>query len=224
VGVVRLLAALISPYMPTLTAKILDQLALPPSAANLTDDLAAAAAKPQTLIPGGHQIGKPAPLITEIKDEVIEGLRSRFGGNQAEDAAAAAAAAGGAKGGPGKKGAAAAAAAGKGSSRSKGGGKQAEPEGPVDISRIDIRVGFITKAWRHPDADSLYVEEIDLGEPTGELVKPAGIRTSTAMQLVRCAFVWVSIECGLSRLKQQWQMVTGTSLSFAGPRTVVSGQ
>jgi methionyl-tRNA synthetase len=173
VGVVRLLAALISPYMPTLTAKILEQLALPPSAANLTDELVAAAAKPQTLVPGGHQIGKPAPLITEIKDEVIEGLRARFGGNQAEDAAAAAAAAaGGAKGGPGKQGAAAAAAAGKSSSSSKGGGKkQAEPEGPVDISRIDIRVGFITKAWRHPDADSLYVEEIDLGEPTGENIQ-----------------------------------------------------
>jgi methionyl-tRNA synthetase len=166
VGVVRLLAALISPYMPTLTAKILEQLALPPSAANLTDELVAAAAKPQTLVPGGHQIGKPAPLITEIRDDVIDGLRARFGGNQAEDAAAAAAAAaGGAKGGPGKKGqaAAAAAAAGKG-----GGKKQAAPEGPVDISRIDIRVGLITKAWRHPDADSLYVEEIDLGEPTGD--------------------------------------------------------
>jgi methionyl-tRNA synthetase len=171
VGVVRLLAALISPYMPTLTAKILEQLALPASAANLTDELAAAVAKPQTLVPGGHQIGKPAPLISEIKDEVVEGLRARFGGNQAEDAAAAAAAAaagGGQKGVPGKKGAAAA-AAGKGSSSSKGGGKkQAEPEGPVDVSRIDIRVGFITKAWRHPDADSLYVEEIDVGEPTGE--------------------------------------------------------
>jgi methionyl-tRNA synthetase len=192
VGVVRLLAALISPYMPTLTAKILEQLALPPSAANLTDELVAAAAKPQTLVPGGHQIGKPAPLITEIKDDVIEGLRARFGGNQAEDAAAAAAAAaGGAKGGPGKKGAAAA-AAGKGSSSSssKGGGKkQAEPEGPVDISRIDIRVGFITKAWRHPDADSLYVEEIDLGESTGEVFEMAGMWTSTAVEFVCCAYV-----------------------------------
>jgi methionyl-tRNA synthetase len=168
VGVVRLLAALISPYMPTLTARILEQLALPASAANLTDELAAAAAKPQTLVPGGHQIGKPAPLITEIKDEVVEGLRARFGGNQAEDAAAAAAAAaaGGQKGAAGKKGAA---AAGKGSSSGKGGGKKsAEPEGPVDISRIDIRVGLINKAWRHPDADSLYVEEIDIGEESGE--------------------------------------------------------
>lgn len=37
-----------------------------------------------------------------------------------------------------------------------------EPE--ITISRLDIRVGLITKAQKHPDADSLYVEEIDVGE------------------------------------------------------------
>lgn len=29
---------------------------------------------------------------------------------------------------------------------------------------LDIRVGKIVKVWRHPDADSLYVEEVDIGE------------------------------------------------------------
>lgn len=136
IGIVRLLAALISPYMPALTAKILDQLQLPPAAAMLTDELAAAAAKPQTLIPAGHAIGTPAPLISEIKDDVIEGLRAKFGGSQAADAEAAAAAsssgAGGKKAGKGAAagGKGAAAAGGKGSSK---GSK--EPEGPVDISR-----------------------------------------------------------------------------------------
>lgn len=37
-----------------------------------------------------------------------------------------------------------------------------EPEN--SISRLDIRVGKITKVMKHPDADSLYVEEIDVGE------------------------------------------------------------
>lgn len=37
-----------------------------------------------------------------------------------------------------------------------------EPE--ISISRLDIRVGLIKKAQKHPDADSLYVEEIDVGE------------------------------------------------------------
>lgn len=30
---------------------------------------------------------------------------------------------------------------------------------------LDIRVGLILRAWRHPEADSLYVEEVDVGEP-----------------------------------------------------------
>lgn len=39
-----------------------------------------------------------------------------------------------------------------------------EDDLPVDIGRLDLRVGHIRKASKHPDADSLYVEEIDLGE------------------------------------------------------------
>lgn len=32
-------------------------------------------------------------------------------------------------------------------------------------SRLDIRVGKIVEVSKHPDADALYVEKIDLGEP-----------------------------------------------------------
>lgn len=48
--------------------------------------------------------------------------------------------------------------------------KQAAPKnppasaGPVDVSRLDMRVGFIRSAKQHPDADGLYLEEIDCGE------------------------------------------------------------
>ncbi|KAK8967322.1 putative methionine--tRNA ligase [Platanthera guangdongensis] len=40
---------------------------------------------------------------------------------------------------------------------------------PADAVReaaaaLDIRVGRIIRAWRHPEADSLYVEEVDVGE------------------------------------------------------------
>lgn len=38
-------------------------------------------------------------------------------------------------------------------------------EAEISITRLDIRVRLITKAQKHPDADSLYVEEIDVGEP-----------------------------------------------------------
>jgi aminoacyl tRNA synthase complex-interacting multifunctional protein 1 len=34
----------------------------------------------------------------------------------------------------------------------------------IDISKLDIRVGVIQKAWVHPEADKLYCEEIDIGE------------------------------------------------------------
>ncbi|RVW28271.1 putative methionine--tRNA ligase [Vitis vinifera] len=41
---------------------------------------------------------------------------------------------------------------------------KAAAEAEISISRLDIRVGLITKVQKHPDADSLYVEEIDVGE------------------------------------------------------------
>lgn len=34
----------------------------------------------------------------------------------------------------------------------------------IDISKLDIRVGVITKAWMHEEADKLFCEEIDIGE------------------------------------------------------------
>lgn len=44
--------------------------------------------------------------------------------------------------------------------------KQTQQQVPdvEDILRVDMRVGKILKAEKHPDADSLYVEQIDLGE------------------------------------------------------------
>lgn len=34
----------------------------------------------------------------------------------------------------------------------------------IDVGRLDLRVGRIIEAKKHPDADALYVEIIDLGE------------------------------------------------------------
>jgi len=39
-----------------------------------------------------------------------------------------------------------------------------EVEGPIDVSRFDLRVGKIIDVQRHPDADTLYVEKIEIGE------------------------------------------------------------
>lgn len=37
-------------------------------------------------------------------------------------------------------------------------------------SVLDIRVGQVLKAWRHEEADSLYVEEVDVGEPEPRII------------------------------------------------------
>lgn len=38
------------------------------------------------------------------------------------------------------------------------------PEGPIDISRLAMKVGKIIECVKHPDADSLYLEKIECGE------------------------------------------------------------
>ena len=49
--------------------------------------------------------------------------------------------------------------------KEKGGGnKEAVVDEEIDVGRLDLRVGRIVEAKKHPDADALYVETIDLGE------------------------------------------------------------
>lgn len=84
-------------------------------------------------------------------------------------------------------------------------------EPPVDVGRLDFRVGKIVAVKKHPDADSLYVEEIDVGEGTPRTVvsglvkhvpieemqnrmvvllcnlKPAKMRGITSQAMVMCA-------------------------------------
>ncbi|XP_044523927.1 tyrosine--tRNA ligase, cytoplasmic isoform X1 [Gracilinanus agilis] len=51
----------------------------------------------------------------------------------------------------------------------KGCAKNSEPE-EVIPSRLDIRVGKVISVEKHPDADSLYLEKIDVGEPAPRTV------------------------------------------------------
>ncbi|KAF8702173.1 hypothetical protein HU200_033064 [Digitaria exilis] len=45
-----------------------------------------------------------------------------------------------------------------------GGDEKTEPTVEELAGLLDIRVGRVVKAWRHPEADTLYVEEVDVGE------------------------------------------------------------
>ena len=47
--------------------------------------------------------------------------------------------------------------------------QQKIPEPPAeDLRRIDLRVGEIVSAEKHPNADSLYIEQIDVGDEDGK--------------------------------------------------------
>jgi len=46
----------------------------------------------------------------------------------------------------------------------KGGGDGGEEEKPADVSRLNMRIGKIVEVEKHPDADALYVEKVDVGE------------------------------------------------------------
>merc|ERR1712226_1577737 len=52
----------------------------------------------------------------------------------------------------------------------KGGNKAAPAEAELGPARLDMRVGKIIEVSRHPDAEKLYVEKIDLGEPSPRTV------------------------------------------------------
>jgi len=45
----------------------------------------------------------------------------------------------------------------------------------ITPAKLDIRVGKIVEVKRHPDADCLYVEKIDLGESNGPRTIVSGL-------------------------------------------------
>merc|ERR1719348_693660 len=52
----------------------------------------------------------------------------------------------------------------------KGGNKAAPAEAELSPARLDMRVGKIVEVSRHPDAEKLYVEKIDLGEAVARTI------------------------------------------------------
>ena len=67
---------------------MLGYLGLPEEAAALTEELLGKAAAPHTLLPAGHPILEPTPLIAEISAQREAELRETYRGSQADRAAA----------------------------------------------------------------------------------------------------------------------------------------
>lgn len=67
-------------------------------------------------------------------------------------------------------------------------------------SRIDLRVGLVKSVKRHPDADSLYVEEIDVGEE-----KPRQVVSGLVKHIKEEDFVnrYVVLVCNLKPAKMR---------------------
>lgn len=59
--------------------------------------------------------------------------------------------------------------------KQKGEAGSKDPEKPIDISRLDLRIGEILEVSYHPDADALYLEKIDCGDTTGPRTVISGL-------------------------------------------------
>jgi len=65
------------------------------------------------------------------------------------------------------------------------GAKEPIPADNLDqplFSKLDIRVGKVVKAWHHPKADRLFVEEIDVGDPEGPRQIVSGLREHYSLE------------------------------------------
>lgn len=91
-----------------------------------------------------------------------------------------------------------------GSGKGKGGAAAAaskEPEKPIDISRLDLRIGKIVEVQKHPDADALYLEKIDCGDPTGPRTVISGLVNHVPIEEMRDRLVVVL--CNLKPAKMR---------------------
>ncbi|KAF8073600.1 hypothetical protein FPV67DRAFT_1620837 [Lyophyllum atratum] len=136
-----------------------------------------------------------------------------------------------------------AAAEDSGKKKAAGGGKApAADEGEPVPSMIDLRVGRIVDIMKHPDADGLYVEQIDIGEETGPRtvvsglvnyipiedmrdkflvavcnLKPASMRGVKSFAMVLCATSKDGKEGGIELIQPPANAQPGDRVYFEGP-------
>ena len=134
---VRDLAILASPYIPGTSERIAKTLG---TGVIAWSDLGS--------LKGISKVEKPELLFARLEDKEIEALRTRFSGTQKERQEAADAAAA--------------------PSRAPSGAPTAPALSAAEIAdkfrgTVDLRVAKIVEIARHPDAEKLYVETVDLG-------------------------------------------------------------
>ena len=83
-----------------------------------------------------------------------------------------------------------------------------------NLCRVDLRVGVIKKAWRHPEADSLYVEEVEVGEGAPRQVVSGLVKyiPEADMQMRRCVLVCNLKPANMRGVKSHAMVLAATSL------------
>lgn len=160
---IYVLAHFFAPYIPDAAEAIFKKLGTPPRPIpKLSNEF-------KNLTTGGKiTTGSVLFAVQDTKDDADEGVAPAA-------AAAAPPAKADAKDAKGKD----AATKGKDAAKAKA---KAAPAKPVDdpnqplFSKLEVRVGKVVKAWHHPEADRLFCEEIDVGEPTGPRQIVSGLR------------------------------------------------
>ncbi|KAL6337966.1 hypothetical protein AAG906_005935 [Vitis piasezkii] len=201
VGLVYLLSCLLEPFMPSFSLEVLKQLNLPPETR---------ARKPWELLPAGHKIGTPEPLFNELE---------KFAGSQADRVVKAEAEA--------KKIVEQLKEAKFQKQKSTKSGSEVQIKksckSEVSISRLDIRVGLIKEAQKHPDADSLYVKEIDVGEVATRTVVSGLVKHVTLEEMLnRKVCVLCNLKPATMResIHKQWFLLLPTRMA---PRVTFPG-
>ena len=180
--VVKDLAILIGPYMPSAAVKIASFFGLgfsagAPSVSAATGKTVLGAAGSETSAELGwddlgktsglSEVVKSEVLFAKLEDEKIAGLRDLYSGSQKERAGkenAEAAQAGAGKTGSGKTDTSdKAGGAGNAGRTGEGGIPPESPLPPKSFGEtLDLRVAKIVKIERHPNAEKLYVETLDI--------------------------------------------------------------
>ena len=79
--------------------------------------------------------------------------------------------------------------------------------------RVDLRVGVIKKAWQHKEADSLYVEEVEVGEDAPRQVVSGLVKfiPEAQMQMRRCVLVCNLKPANMRGVKSHAMVLCATS-------------
>ncbi|MCX6771710.1 MAG: methionine--tRNA ligase [Candidatus Micrarchaeota archaeon] len=155
---VKDLAIVLEPFIPNTSAAIFKQLNIAP---RKWDDIG------KLSLPVGHELGKPEIIFRKLEQKEIEALAQKFSGKQVLDGKKTAPNAAGGAHAPSATGAKPAAGAAPAKASTK---PAAAPVEPVPASALDLEVGKIIAIRRHPNAEKLYIETVQMGDGERQIV------------------------------------------------------